>query len=288
MTRRRGPGTRVAVYGSIRPPTATYAPLTVSAYSVLGSNQPPSPPFTAPNFTIPKNNVRFFQSDDMPYGSYVLAINVTVASIDSPYFLDYIAVEAPGPKPTPTPTSSVLASSAGSSTSLPTRLGSVSGTGPPLGAVVGAAMGGVALIAAILLLAAYAYKRRHHRLGYPPQFDYDPVGQRDPPNLVTPFIMSEPHDNDMRQPYDVGSASSSSPPPPPLPFASSLQTDTTLWNQSQLDSKDGIHSLPRVGRSRAEHSVSSPLSGVVFASPSNHIRPHHEGNEESPPAYTLS
>ncbi|KAJ8474846.1 hypothetical protein ONZ51_g6939 [Trametes cubensis] len=92
-------GTRVAVYGSIWPPTATYAPLTLSAYSVLGwdyEDKPAMIPFQAPNLTSPKNDVNFFTSDEMPFGEYVLTINITRASEDSPYYLDYITVDVPG------------------------------------------------------------------------------------------------------------------------------------------------------------------------------------------------
>ncbi|OSD06679.1 hypothetical protein PYCCODRAFT_1422858 [Trametes coccinea BRFM310] len=95
-------GTRVSVYGSVWPPSASWAPLTISAYSVVGwdyGGHLSMQPYQAPNISEPVNNVNFFTSDDMPYDSYTLVINVTSASASSPYYLDYIAVEVPGPAP---------------------------------------------------------------------------------------------------------------------------------------------------------------------------------------------
>lgn len=148
-------------------------------------------PFQAPNLTSPKNNVNFFTSDDMPYASYVLTINITTASENSPYYLDYIAVQVPGPapsssstsssttsQPTIAPSSSSLSSSQSSSrgvTMLPSLPGFISTKASlPVGAIVGATIGGVVVISVMVIIIICAHMRRHRRGSF--ELDYGSMG----------------------------------------------------------------------------------------------------------------
>lgn len=149
-------------------------------------------PFQAPNLTSPKNNVNFFTSNDMPYDSYVLTINITTASENCPYYLDYIAVQVPGPAPssssTPSPTSSQptvapssssslssLQSSTGGVTVLPSLPGFISTKASlPVGAIVGATIGGVVVIAVMVIIIICAHMRRRRRGSF--EFDYGSMG----------------------------------------------------------------------------------------------------------------
>ncbi|PIL25855.1 hypothetical protein GSI_11608 [Ganoderma sinense ZZ0214-1] len=116
-------GTRVSVYGSLRPPLQTDVPLPLTKYSILEwdyGGVPAMVPYRAPNVTAPQNNVNFFTSDILPYGTYTLTINVTTANPDAPFYLDYIAVEVPGPAlSSSTPLSSLSSTAFSTSTHLP-------------------------------------------------------------------------------------------------------------------------------------------------------------------------
>ncbi|KAI8996326.1 hypothetical protein BD414DRAFT_575682 [Trametes punicea] len=203
-------GTRVSVFGSVWPPTASWAPLTASAYSVLGwnhGNRSSMQPYQAPNVTSPRNNVSFYTSDIMTYDSYILTINVTTASGSSPYYLDYLVVEVPGPAPSSSPLTSASTSTSTSTSSLPltssftpsqSSSSVVVGTStppPPLpaghrrsarvGTIVGATIGGVAIIAlaAVVIILALLRRRRLRS-----DFNYGPSGQQDYPSSPTPYV----------------------------------------------------------------------------------------------------
>lgn len=63
------------MYGSIRPPTASFAPLTTSKYSVIGYDYagiPAMAPYVASNVTSPINNVNFWSQSGMPNKTYTL------------------------------------------------------------------------------------------------------------------------------------------------------------------------------------------------------------------------
>ncbi|KAI0633028.1 hypothetical protein C8Q77DRAFT_1158464 [Trametes polyzona] len=187
-------GTRVAVYGSVWPPTTTYVPLTVSRYTIFTADPLANISmglFQAPNFTVPKNGLNLFTSDEMAYGSYVLTVNVTRTSIDSPYYLDYIAIEAPGPTPPTTTTSAMMSQilSSGSPDSAETSIYPSAQSGaspPPIGAIIGAAIGGASLVCIVAFVFLYTRRRRR-----PPVYDYDYVGEPDSPAPVTPYVMPE-------------------------------------------------------------------------------------------------
>ncbi|KAI0369337.1 hypothetical protein BV20DRAFT_968229 [Pilatotrama ljubarskyi] len=311
-------GTRVAVFGSIRPPTATYALLTLSEYSVLGwdyGGEASMQPFQAPNLTVPRNNVNFFTSNDMPYGSYVLTINVTRASIDAPYYLDYIVIEVPGPAPSTSATATSLLSTAsfipssqssrsdGRATALPPLAGFTSTDAAlPIGAIVGATVGGVALVAISVLLVACMFKRRHSRRSS--DFDYGSVGQQDLPPPITPYV-TPPSSCGTREGEDRPSFSRSIPGTAHLELPSTtsvwlpshkamaaafmrpLSNTTTTASNSDGQKNSALFSQYRPSRgesSRAslhEDFAASPLN--VAAATGSYAQDH---SEESPPAYS--
>ncbi|KAH9894041.1 hypothetical protein C8Q73DRAFT_790619 [Cubamyces lactineus] len=303
-------GTRVAVYGSIWPPTATYAPLTLSAYSVLGwdyEDKPAMIPFQAPNLTSPKNDVNFFTSDEMPYGEYVLTINITSASEDSPYYLDYITVDVPGPGPSssstgsaaqqgatpsanPNPGNGPSSSSTGgghspiplsasstnsasshglsadraSTTSAASQSGTVSVSQPtsalspgassssssagttgtttlpplasfshkssfPLGALIGAIIGGLLLIAILIFLIVRSHARRQRRLRLSSEYNnYGTAGQCDHPPSTPSYRPDSGYDgsSSMRE-FGLGYAVYSPASPTPSGDASSPTPSST-------------------------------------------------------------
>ncbi|KAH9894044.1 hypothetical protein C8Q73DRAFT_790622 [Cubamyces lactineus] len=190
-------GTRISVFGTIRPPTASYAPLPVSKYSVIGwdwGGIPAMNPFEAPNVTEPQNNVNFWSSQEMPYKAYILTINVTTATANMPFYLDYVTVEVPGPDPNATSSTSatVTSSTSGSHTSTdghkntsPAVAGASHRSSVPVGAIVGATIGGIVLIAAALFALLRWYRRR---VRVPPEYDYGSVAQQDTPPHVIPFV----------------------------------------------------------------------------------------------------
>ncbi|KAI0698215.1 hypothetical protein C8T65DRAFT_832288 [Cerioporus squamosus] len=95
-------GTRVSVYGSLRAALAPDVPSPLTKYSIPEwdyGGVSAITPYQAPSVTEPQNNVNFFTSDALPLGTYSLWINVTSASSDAPFYLDYIAVEVPGAPP---------------------------------------------------------------------------------------------------------------------------------------------------------------------------------------------
>lgn len=100
-----------------------FAPLTTTTYSLIGFNLegiPANVPFKASNVTNPINNVLFFTQSGMTTDlNYTLTINVTASSQDMPFYLDYIALELPGPDPNAPASTSSSSSSSTSSSALP-------------------------------------------------------------------------------------------------------------------------------------------------------------------------
>ncbi|KAI0331342.1 hypothetical protein GY45DRAFT_1370005 [Cubamyces sp. BRFM 1775] len=161
-------GTRISVFGTIRPPTASYAPLPVTKYSLIGwdwGGIPAMNPYQAPNVTMPQNNVNFWSSQEMPYKEYILTINVTTATANMPFCLDCVTIEVPGLDPSANTTSSTA-------TSTTRRRRWSHGSTAPVGAIVGASIGGIALIAAALFVLLRWYRRR---VSVPPAYDYGPL-----------------------------------------------------------------------------------------------------------------
>lgn len=77
-------GTQISVYGIIRINTNSFPP--ASTYQVDGGT-PVS--FTPPNTFSELDRALFFQSPILPVGSHIIVINVTRASQDAAFYLDY-------------------------------------------------------------------------------------------------------------------------------------------------------------------------------------------------------
>ncbi|KAI0331348.1 hypothetical protein GY45DRAFT_630930 [Cubamyces sp. BRFM 1775] len=351
-------GTRVAVYGSIWPPTATYAPLTLSAYSVLGwdyEDKPAMIPFQAPNLTSPKNNVNFFTSDEVPLGEYVLTINITRTSEDSPYYLDYITVDVPGPGPSstggstssaspegatssanpndrPSPASSSgggqspipfsassgapasghstglasatsavphsatsslfpsltispiapvsisnRSSSAGTagSTTLPPLASFSHKSSIPLGALIGAIIGGLALVVLLILLVSRIYARRQRRLRLSTEYNgYGTAGQCDHPPSTPSYRPDSGYDgsSSMREfglAHATYSSSLSSPGNGQRSFgaSSSPTPESPPTTPRVLPSRKALAEASFRPLSDAVHSTMSGSSGATSSSP---------------------
>ncbi|KAI9058754.1 hypothetical protein FKP32DRAFT_1635626 [Trametes sanguinea] len=319
-------GTKVSVFGTIKPPTAWYAPLPESAYSIIGwdwGNIPSMQPYRAPNVSQPVNNVNFWSSQEMPYGSYILTINVTNATSSMPYYLDYVAVELPGPDPSSTSSSTASSSSAASTSSSQTTSHSQSATAVvaskssvPVGAIVGASIGGFVLVAAAVFALLYWYKRTRMTATY----DYGSVEQQDPPPQVTPFV-DPSQATMMAQAGDRGVLFVPGLPPSSLPSSSRPQSPTVLPSQKSLamaamrqNSADvlstGVGSSSVMNRDRKDSAMFQNASrpqtpglaseaGSSSATQSVEAAAHPPfsasdlglisgGNSELPPAYTAS
>ncbi|EIW56462.1 uncharacterized protein TRAVEDRAFT_30015 [Trametes versicolor FP-101664 SS1] len=199
----------------------------------------------------------------MPYGTYVLTVNVTRTSIDSPYYLDYFAVLVPDSAPTSVSTSASAAPVSGSSaeaasTSPPMPVSSLSNhESLPIGAIVGVAAAAAVLIATVVAIAVYRCARRRRGA---PEYQYEFVGEQDEePPLVTPFVMPELV-YAMREAAHHDALAMARPPyatPPPSPAPS-----------GDANPRGGV-------RVHWEGAASNPACAEGL----------HEG-EESPPAYT--
>ena len=115
------------------------------------------------------DNVAFFNSSVMPYGQYTLVVNVSRASPNAPYFLDYFRYnttnpDGAGPSSSSTSTSSTgTATGTGSTDGVPS--GSSSSSSTPIGAIVGGVLGGIALLAAVVFTSlCYRMRKRKSRI----------------------------------------------------------------------------------------------------------------------------
>ena len=166
-------GTRVAVYGSLRPPLQTDVPPPLTKYSIPEwdyGGVPAMIQYQAPNVTAHQNDVNFFTSDVLPYGTYTLTINVTTASPGAPFYLDYIAVEVPGPAPCSSMFSSFEQSTASSiAARLPIEI--IPQHHRSIGAIVGRVLPGV-LGVLVAFIVFFCYMKQKRRMT-PPESHYD-------------------------------------------------------------------------------------------------------------------
>ena len=156
-------GSQVSVFGRVEPArNGSQQPL--SLYSVGSQNLQA---FVAPDVATVQDNVVFFNSSIMPYDQYTLIINVSRASANAPYFLDYIRFNTTNPNTSVTPsnlTSSVISTSSTTSSPSGSRSSSVKSTSTSVGAIVGGVIGGVvAIAAAILAFFCYRHRKRGSR-----------------------------------------------------------------------------------------------------------------------------
>ncbi|KAL1943236.1 hypothetical protein VTO73DRAFT_4311 [Trametes versicolor] len=333
-------GLSVAVYGSIRPPTASFAPLTTSKYSVIGYDYagiPAMAPYVASNVTSPVNNVNFWSQSGMPNKTYTLWVNITSSTANMPYYLDYIAIEVPGPGPSSSASSASSSATSGTSsasatattsdtssststasaTSAPVNSAFARGSSVPKGAIIGAAIGGTAVLLVLLLSLLRWYKRRPKP---PPDYDYGSVAQQDSPPHIMPFV-NPTQAAAMEQTGDRGLMFVPGLPPSSPSFGSGLQSPDVLPSQKALameaarrgtmdglgtpgagsstigsDRKDGAAFLGSSSGSRPHTpgaaSEAGSSSGPSNASAPGYVPPpqselrHALEDEESPPAYT--
>ncbi|KAI0665678.1 hypothetical protein C8Q78DRAFT_1063539 [Trametes maxima] len=188
-------GSQVSVVGRVEPAKNGALP-PLSLYSV-GSTHLQA--YIADNVSAPVDGVAFFNSSVMPYGAYTLVINVSRASMDAPFFLDYIRYNTTDPAAAPgTSTATATGASGSSSTSEATPTGGVveqakaSHSGTPVGPIVGGVVGGVVVLAAALFALLYfRARRRHGRAPISPLSPSTPTAAR-----ITPFLApgpSRPH-----------------------------------------------------------------------------------------------
>ncbi|KAI9064541.1 hypothetical protein FKP32DRAFT_1569744 [Trametes sanguinea] len=224
-------GSQVFVYGRLQPPQNGSEP-PLSLYSV-GDNKFQA--FPAPSVGSVADNVSFFNSSVMPYGEYTLVINITRASRDAPYFLDYIRynITDPNAQPSQTSSSSTSTSSgaAGSSTSAAAATKGSSST--PIGPIVGGVVAGVAVIAAAII-AFLCYRMRKRR----PILSLSPTDPTAPSSRITPYIV----------PSHAGSQSHFSDLPA-MPYSPNMRQTGSMYS---------------LGTSAAEH-AKSPLSSKALA-----------------------
>ncbi|KAI0659600.1 hypothetical protein C8Q70DRAFT_1045043 [Cubamyces menziesii] len=330
-------GTRISVFGTIRPPTASYAPLPVTKYSLIGwdwGGIPAMNPYQAPNVTEPQNNVNFWSSQEMPYKEYILTINVTTATVNMPFYLDYVTIEVPGPDPNATSSTAASTSTTGTTSSSRTSSGGHKNTSPavagashrssvPVGAIVGASIGGLVLITAALFVLLRWYRRRAM---VPPEYDYGSVAQQDTPPHVTPFVdpsqsvaMTQAGDRGLMfvpgLPSSTASPSLSRPQSPAvlpsqkaLAMAAARQGSMDVQSPGAGSSVTGVpgdrkdpaafqqiasrpHTPGPGASSEAGSSSGGPsIAGVLYSNPSANDLRHvlAAEDDELPPAYTPS
>ncbi|KAI1790537.1 hypothetical protein LXA43DRAFT_1062003 [Ganoderma leucocontextum] len=198
-------GTRVSVHGSLRPSLQTDIPLPLTKYSIPEwdyGGVPAMVPYQAPNVTTPQNDVNFFTSDVLPLGTYILTINVTAANPNAPFYLDYIAVEVPGPAPSSALSWSLQSTASSTPTYLPASA-FIPQSHRPIGAIVGGVLAGVlGLVGAFFLFFCY-FKQKRRMM--PPEYNYGKctMAQQDAPPHLVPFTDSG-RGVSIAQPGDLG------------------------------------------------------------------------------------
>ena len=169
----RCPGTSITVVGAIIPYIT--GPLPAAEYAIDG--QSPAT-LTLANTSRPLIGVTFYASPALANGTHVLTVNVTTATSNAPYLLDYLAVSNATHHGAASVSSSTSASSSGSSgvsssatsssagasgspSAAADREADAKGAGKtPTGAVVGGVVGGLALVAALAAAAWWFWRRR--------------------------------------------------------------------------------------------------------------------------------
>lgn len=216
----------------------------------------------------------YFQTDPVERGTHSLVVTYEGSQTSTPLVLGNFIVEGAASTPTPLPKPSKA---------------------PFVGAIVGAVLGGLALL--VLAALAFIYVRRRMRLK---DGSYKPVLLEEPFHYIRPFTLATPHDPYEPQPSirttrsHAHSSSSSShnqyitpypftapsaalssqshapsnpavirPPPPPEPVLSSKQRKL-----AQMASSSSIQSTPRPPASSQSHSSHSRTHSAATANSS--------------------
>ncbi|KAI0352090.1 hypothetical protein OH77DRAFT_814942 [Trametes cingulata] len=197
-------GNYVQVVGAVIPWIS--GPLASAIFAVDGKNETL---VQVNNLTLGNGLLPLYTVDGLENGAHNLTINITQATPDSPFLLDYVAfatesntTETPvarlppafaGSPPIsvssilPTSTSASSSSSSTASTTAQTSQPAdvISSPRPvPLGPIVGAIVGGFVLLAAFIVLL-YCLRRRSRKRDIPDMLE-------EPPIRVTPFVHGEP------------------------------------------------------------------------------------------------
>ncbi|KAH9889530.1 hypothetical protein C8Q73DRAFT_654281 [Cubamyces lactineus] len=176
-------GSQVFVYGRLQPPSGGDQP-PLSLYSIGDTK---FQAFPAPDVSVAMDNVSFFNSSVLPYGQHSLIINVTRASQNAPYLLDYIQYNITDPNAASS-SSTTSSSSAGATATNTDSPASSSSSSTPVGAIVGGVIGGIAVIAAAII-AFMCYRMRRRRPGGAPLSPLDPATPS--ASRITPYVV--PH-----------------------------------------------------------------------------------------------
>ena len=172
------------VYGSVVPIQAGKPSTPVTANFALTPYDSPGQPiatgtFTAPNVTQQQNNVLFWSSGRLAGYGVWFTLNVTSASPDYPFVVDYFFWQQPTSFPASSTTSSstspisngltLSASSTEAITSSPATSTSPASSHKSnhTGAIVGGVLGGVVFVAAVILLWFWLRARKPHSGGSP-------------------------------------------------------------------------------------------------------------------------
>ncbi|KAL7277852.1 hypothetical protein ACG7TL_008798 [Trametes sanguinea] len=224
-------GSQVFVYGRLQPPQNGDEP-PVSLYSV-GDDKFQA--FPAPSVGSVMDNVSFFNSSVLPYGEYTLVINVTRASSNSPYFLDYIRynITDPNAQPSQTSSSSTSTSSGAAASSTSAAAATNGSSSTPIGPIVGGVVAGVAVIA-VAIIAFLCYRMRKRR----PILSLSPTDPTAPTSRITPYIV----------PSNAGSQSHFSDLPA-MPYSPTMRQNGSMYS---------------LGTSAADQ-AKSPLSSKALA-----------------------
>ncbi|KAJ8473747.1 hypothetical protein ONZ51_g7666 [Trametes cubensis] len=194
--------------------------------------------FTAPNVSMIQTNVSYYTVTpyDLPQGDHVLHVNVTTATPDSPWLLDYLIIAtnpsssqvsiSPMPLSTSSPPNNGNASAASSTSHASEPTTNVSRSDPsdessiasfPLAPVVGGAAGGIVLIAALLALLFYLWKRSRRSMPEKDAVGSDRQPRGDEPKLpqvtLPPFDLGHTVPRISRRDESVSSRVSESTPP---------------------------------------------------------------------------
>ncbi|KAI0332931.1 hypothetical protein GY45DRAFT_1368712 [Cubamyces sp. BRFM 1775] len=254
-------GSQVFVYGRLQPAVGGDQP-PLSLYSIGDTK---FQAFPAPNVSAAMDNVSFFNSSVLPYGQHSLIINVTRASQNAPFLLDYIQYNITDPNAAPA--SSTSSSSSAGATTTNASPASHSSSSTPVGAIVGGVIAGVAVIAAAII-AFMCYRMRRRRPTGAPLSPLDPATPS--ASRITPYVVpsnagSQSHFSEVPSvPYGA--------PPAMRQFGSTYSLGTTATGEpskGQLSSK---------AARAAGHSQQYSTAGSAYAGSSAGDRStYHDG-----------
>ncbi|RDB27359.1 hypothetical protein Hypma_004464 [Hypsizygus marmoreus] len=202
--------------------------------------------------TVTVYNQVFFSTPELAPGPHSILVTYTGNRQLTPLTLDYLYITSTSsPQTTSDPSSSSPSTSISpSSTVNPSSTSEVKqNSDPPVGAIVGGVIGGIAIIAAILFFFWWR-RRKHHRVAHELGRDENTFNRA--PD-VTPFMAAY---QSAPQPYK-------SAPQPPLPMAPAFSMP---GNESQISSYQASSRQPTNNTSNVSHTHTMSMSS---SEPSN-------------------